>query len=360
MRTFLIICVALLIASCSEKSTPVDIETSGNGDLQLAFVVPDNIQHLVATAEAQVSAADMDTITATLTVTDSTVSGTIEDVPAGNDRHFEVFVYDSTSLLTYYGDAFADVVAGETIVVDVILYPQGPGTGTVIINGTFGDVDLDLGLIGYWPFTENANDASGNGNHGTVYGATLTEDAFGNLQQAYAFNGIDQYIDFGNSSLLKPQLPISISGWVRHNSVRSRILITNYQDDRYNGVFVNFGQAEDSVRYFSLSYGDGGATTSANRRTKRILAPEMNTWFHFTGVIRGATDMTIYIDGVDAGGEYVGTGGPLAYSDGPVTIGRIDSDPHGPPLYMNGSVDEIRIYNRALNDAEAAVLYQLQ
>ena len=45
------------------------------------------------------------------------------------------------------------------------------------------------GLVGYWPFNGNANDESGNGNNGTVNGATLTSDRFGNANGAYSFNG---------------------------------------------------------------------------------------------------------------------------------------------------------------------------
>jgi hypothetical protein len=44
------------------------------------------------------------------------------------------------------------------------------------------------GLVGWWPFNGNANDESGNGNNGTVNGATLTTDRFGNEGSAYDFN----------------------------------------------------------------------------------------------------------------------------------------------------------------------------
>ena len=45
--------------------------------------------------------------------------------------------------------------------------------------------DLSDGLVAYYPFNGNANDESGNGNHGTVNGATLTEDRFDNADGAY-------------------------------------------------------------------------------------------------------------------------------------------------------------------------------
>ena len=50
------------------------------------------------------------------------------------------------------------------------------------------------GLVGYWPFNGNANDESGNGNNGTVNGATLTTDRFGSANSAYSFDGINDYI----------------------------------------------------------------------------------------------------------------------------------------------------------------------
>jgi hypothetical protein len=43
------------------------------------------------------------------------------------------------------------------------------------------------GLVAYWPFSGNANDLSGNANNGTVSGATLTTDRFGNTNSAYSF-----------------------------------------------------------------------------------------------------------------------------------------------------------------------------
>ena len=54
------------------------------------------------------------------------------------------------------------------------------------------------GLVGYWPFNGNANDQTPNGNNGTVNGATLTTDRFGNANSAYNFDGINDYIQINN------------------------------------------------------------------------------------------------------------------------------------------------------------------
>lgn len=55
--------------------------------------------------------------------------------------------------------------------------------------------DLMTGLVASYPFNGNAIDESGNGNDGTVYGAVLTADRFGNPDSAYAFVGVNDYID---------------------------------------------------------------------------------------------------------------------------------------------------------------------
>ena len=54
--------------------------------------------------------------------------------------------------------------------------------------------DLTTGLVAYYPFNGNADDATSNHNNGAVYGATLTQDRFGNPNSAYYFNGTDNYI----------------------------------------------------------------------------------------------------------------------------------------------------------------------
>jgi len=67
------------------------------------------------------------------------------------------------------------------------------------------------GLVGWWPFNGNAQDASGNGNHGTVNGATLTSDRYGNQNGSYSFDGLDDFIEIPSSvSLHNPQGTINL------------------------------------------------------------------------------------------------------------------------------------------------------
>jgi len=70
------------------------------------------------------------------------------------------------------------------------------------------------GMVGYWSFTGNADDESGNGNHGTVHGASLTEDRFGNSNSAYLFDGTNDRIYIGNNLLMQGD-SISFSCWFK-------------------------------------------------------------------------------------------------------------------------------------------------
>src|SRR5215471_8130342 len=81
----------------------------------------------------------------------------------------------------------------------------------------FAQVNLNQGLLAYYPFTGNANDASGNNNNPVFNNATLTSDRFGNANNAYSFNGIDNCIRIPNSPSLNPSNQISICVWVNVN-----------------------------------------------------------------------------------------------------------------------------------------------
>ena len=75
---------------------------------------------------------------------------------------------------------------------------------------------LTNGLVAYYPFNGNANDASGNGNDGIVYGAILTVDRFGNAYSAYYFAGTNSYIRIPQTSSLNNLQNTTISYWIKH------------------------------------------------------------------------------------------------------------------------------------------------
>ena len=75
---------------------------------------------------------------------------------------------------------------------------------------------LNFGLVGWWPFDGNASDMSGNENHGTVNGATLGADRFGQVGMAYDFDGVDDFIVVSDSNKFDfENRGFSISSWVK-------------------------------------------------------------------------------------------------------------------------------------------------
>jgi len=103
--------------------------------------------------------------------------------------------------------------------------------------------DLSDGLVAYYPFNGNANDESGNGNHGTVNGATLTEDLFENAESAYSFDGTNSFIEVMDTPALRlNNTDFTVSAWVyeteRNVSYQDAILTKRSSGSR-NGWFYS-------------------------------------------------------------------------------------------------------------------------
>jgi len=76
-----------------------------------------------------------------------------------------------------------------------------------------------VGLVGYYPFDGNANDMSGNSNHGIPQnGVTLTTDRFGNANKAYSFDGMNDFITCGTNINLKNSFSISFFNYTYSNT----------------------------------------------------------------------------------------------------------------------------------------------
>lgn len=128
------------------------------------------------------------------------------------------------------------------------------------------------GLIGWWPFNGNANDESGNGNNGTVNGATLTTDRNGVTNKAYNFDGVDDKIIITAQSIIPQQSNYTVSLWFK-----SAI-------STYNGAFISFGAwfcklGHDSPGFF---YKDeiGNSSNNFYEQAHFGVQPSVNTWNH--------------------------------------------------------------------------------
>ena len=117
------------------------------------------------------------------------------------------------------------------------------------------------GLIGYWPFNGNANDESGNGNNATVNGATLTLDRFGNVDESYSFDGIDDYVNT-NNPFYSSNTSHTISLWFHINDTsQATQAIFNTDPHSIENFVYNFYSFEEGN--FSYFLGDGLNTSSS-------------------------------------------------------------------------------------------------
>ena len=215
------------------------------------------------------------------------------------------------------------------------------------------------GLVGYWPFSGNANDISGNGNNGTNNGATLIADRFGNANSAYNFDGINDLISIPDSNTLSITNNITMSAWVYVNS----------DNQNYHSILSKRLNGNWSYN-LSLSYyfGPGGSPTEVNK----VLSGRRNNsgaqleykfsnepvvfgqWLHITVKIENNV-ITFYKNGIDMGVNLYGNQFTIPMINQAIGL-TIGSNGDGGE-WFNGKLDDIGIWNRALTDCEIQNLY---
>jgi len=209
---------------------------------------------------------------------------------------------------------------------------------------------LTDGLVGFWSFngpdmdwnqpTAEARDTSGQGNHGDVVGAT---PAIGKVGQALSFNGSSNYIDLGYPSFYLIGPPVTYSAWVKPASLNS-------------GAVMNVGtynaNAKTVIAILNGYLYAGGVNHQDIVDLSAAGNPiSTNGWNHILYVIDADNSAGIYINGT----KYAASGVDYIGSTGSFYIGAKTSTEN----YFNGSIDEVRIYNRALTVQEILRLYNM-
>ncbi len=233
-------------------------------------------------------------------------------------------------------------------------------TGTVIVascpslSGT-----LTNGLVAYYPFCGNANDASGSNNNGTVNGATLTADRFGNANSAYSFDGTSNYIRCVNAGVTGSNSR-SVAFWIKTNSTSP-------------GSIISYGNSDSSSQDFRVILHGLGISCGANTDMactitgsgRGIQYASNNTWDFFTIVYDNTLstnllNVKIYKNGILATSycdENI-TNSLNTGSTNPLTIGCYHWLSYsGNKQYFSGTLDDIGLWNRALTPDEVLTLY---
>ncbi len=208
---------------------------------------------------------------------------------------------------------------------------------------------VDPALVAAYAFNEGTGttiaDASGNGNTGTLHGATWTDA--GQYGQALSFNGTDAYVDLGNSDSLQLTESMTISAWINSTAYP-------YDDAAIVSKGLGAGGFQLDTTIDTGPRTIGFKLTNASgaymiRYGSTTLAP--NQWYHVTGVYNAGTrTMDVYLNGVLDNGQLVGTVTSTQQTSAlNVVLGK-RSGANG--YEFNGRIDEVRIYDRAISLTE--------
>ena len=219
-------------------------------------------------------------------------------------------------------------------------------------------------LVAWYPFSGNANDNSLNAHNGKVFGATLTTDRFGNANSAYSFNGVDNWIGVFSINNTYFEEDYSISAWVLFNNFNNSYPCIINGDRSTPGKYPNWlafhgcgpdyqQQNRNKIGFYTERLNDiqnpnGNFFTSS---TISVLQ-----WHHMV-VTRNKNIVSMYIDGKMS--SSINT-----YKDGPLDNGDLLSIGMNHPMTfplrdgaMDGKIDDIGIWSRALTELEISDLY---
>ena len=224
------------------------------------------------------------------------------------------------------------------------------------------------GLLAYYPFSGNANDASGNGSHGTPSNVTLATDRNGDPNAAYLFNGTDSEIiiaapdpapaDLDDWAPNRPSSGLTLSAWVELDGVPntaftfSPILMKSAASGSGANSFMYrmlICSGRDSV---SIAIGDWNTSSAASSLTFEA-DPGTVVWYHVASTWDGTT-ARFYLNGALVGENDFTPTMPQDNLD--LVIG---ADYPGAYESFNGRIDEVRIYDRALTLEEIRILAEV-
>ena len=226
------------------------------------------------------------------------------------------------------------------------------GTNTTVYNDS---LVLALNFNNNSAIGETSNyfvDVSKYGNNGSCSGtACPTWNASGRFGGAYTYDGSNDYIQVNDSSSLDGSLTrFTLFAWIYvKNPVDMSYLVSKEKDTGASGSYGLYLDCSAGCKY--------GFDFWSNSDSNAILSDAVltaNKWTHLAAVWTG-TNIRLYVDGVQQSSAPSVTGSTVNNTNYNLTIG-VASNYIAP--YFNGTIDEVRIYNRSLSAQEIQLLYQ--
>ncbi len=247
--------------------------------------------------------------------------------------------------------AIARLFGLSSLVLALVAATASPVSGQTFANG----------LVAYYPFNGNANDAIGT-NNGTVFGATLATDRFGNANRAYYFNG-SSYIQIPTSTNVFGSQDFTVSMWfnsagffnISNSSTQARFLISKGTSnfELHLGSLLGTPSATPSgFRFLPRNHLNSGPSWDTP-----ALSYQTNVWQHIVAVYQpSTTNVMMFCNGVSL--SIIGSSTTPAGTNN-ITPARLGMRFDG-TLAFQGMLDSVRIYNRGLSANEVQQLYQYE
>lgn len=331
-KLFFIVLLAAFFSGCSSEEEDKTEEVTGVGSVS-GFTTDNNTGAIISDVSVSI---DIDTV-----LSSNDGSYVLGNIPIGN----KPIAASKSGYMSHSGSVVVN--ESSTTTYDIVLLEKNC-------------VQPYSGLVSWWPGDGNANDSVSTNNGQEVNGATY---ASGLVDNAFSFDGTDDYIIIQNSEELNPTSVITLAMWVKLSATGGHQFLIN----KFYGNFSN-GPNDDSY--------------SMNITPNRNLGLQVETIDN--GSLRDNILVTAPVDIFDGNyhfivGKYDGQAMKLYYDGQEVTniirspgvvSGSIQSSPTTPvrigagsngnadDWFVNGLVDEVNIYNVALSDAQILELYE--
>ena len=205
-------------------------------------------------------------------------------------------------------------------------------------------------LVGHWPLTESSGDATdyAGSNDGTVYGATQAGAAGPMGYDAYAFDGVDDYVDGGDPLDFTGSSPFTAACWARSPDLggSNAYFLGSANDGVKNGWYIRFDSNVGPAGSVVVKMDDGGSYVYFASGG----GYDDDAWHHAALVNDGST-LYGYVDGSEFGSQSHSVGG---LNDG-VLMGAV-GESGGGKSYAGVDLSDVRLYDHALAPAEVAAL----
>jgi tetratricopeptide (TPR) repeat protein len=208
-------------------------------------------------------------------------------------------------------------------------------------------------LVVYFPFDGNVNDESNNRNDVSIHGnPNYVSDRFGNPSKAISFNGYDQYVVINRPNFkFDENSSFTISVWVKFERLSSASQSILFSASRAsNNFIISLGTYSNNLRFGTAKQQVGWS--EAKYPLSRV---ETNTWYNLVGVYNQGR-LHFFINAKEVSNvnfEYPHTN--TSYL--PFSIGAGYNDKNSVYDYFKGSIDEVKVFNKALNSQEIKLLY---